>query len=290
MAPRKRGKGKFRGNEVKVMTRIGLALLLGAASAAAAAQSGSPLAAEAQALQQAAGSHRLILLGEMHGTREAPAFASELAGRYSEAGPLVLALEIHQSEQAAIDGYLASPGAAEDRARLLAGAFWQWPLAKNDGRRNAAAVALIDDARRLRAEGREVRVLAMDALSSGSDNQARDDAMATLLRAEFEKLPPEGRMLVLTGNVHAMRRKPLFAPPEMQVPMGSRLADLDVYSVDITATHGSFWGCMDLRCGPNRIHSRPPGSGPREDQPWDYDVVLPEYTVPKMIAEGKEQP
>ena len=55
--------------------------------------------------------------------------------------------------------------------------------------------------------------------------------MAGRIRAAFETLP-SGRLLVLSGNVHAMVAKPGYAPPEKQDPMGSYLRDLDPWSVD----------------------------------------------------------
>ena len=41
-------------------------------------------------IRSEAGSHRLILLGEMHGTREAPQLVGELVAAYSSQGPVLL--------------------------------------------------------------------------------------------------------------------------------------------------------------------------------------------------------
>jgi erythromycin esterase-like protein len=242
-------------------------------------------APEVAALRSAAGSHRLLLLGEMHGTREAPALAGRLAEEYAAAGPVVLVLEIHDTEQAAIGRYLDSEGSDDDLAQLLAGRFWQVTADRNDGRRNAAALALVEDMRRLRKAGREVSVLAMDP-GDLDGSQSRDKAMADFIRTALARMP-EGRMVVLSGNVHAMRRKPQYAPPEMQDPMGSRLADLDLFTINLGAAKGQFWACGQSECGPRKLFENPNASGPRVEQPWDYEVVLPDSTIASLVAEGK---
>jgi erythromycin esterase-like protein len=273
----------------KIARALCAPLLLAALSASAKPEPVATVPAqEVAALRSAVGTHRLLLLGEMHGTREAPAFASRLVADYAAEGPALLVLEIWQHEQAAIDRYLASDGDAAARAQLLSGPFWQVPLAKNDGRRNGAAVALLEDMRRLRHAGRDVQVLAMDPGDVGG-SQARDEAMAGFLRSAYGKMD-KGRMIVLTGNVHAMRRKPGFAPPEMQDPMGSRLADLDLYSVDLGAAKGESWGCPNWVCGPMKVQAHVQESGVQLGQPWDYEVLLPEYSIPAMMSEGKLQP
>jgi erythromycin esterase-like protein len=274
------------GAKVKRFLSALLCALLLAAQGAHAQPAGGPASidAEVAALRTAAGSHRLVVLGEMHGTREAPDFAGRLAAAYAREAPLVLALEIDASEQAAIGRYLVSAGTAADRATLLAGEFWNVSRAHNDGRRSGGVLALIEAIRRLRGEGRDVSVLAVDAGAHAADSQARDAAMARVLRACFSKLP-RGRLLVLAGNVHAMRRRPDFAPPEMQTPMASRLADLDLYSVNLTAAAGRFWNF-----GPRDLVSRPMGSGALVDDAWDYEVVLPQFTIADLVVEGRLLP
>ncbi|MEO8011177.1 MAG: hypothetical protein ABI650_05990 [Dokdonella sp.] len=62
--------------------------------------------------------------------------------------------------------------------------------------------------------------------------------MAYGLRAALSNLPNR-RLLVHTANVHAMLERPTFAAVEMQALMGSRLRDLDLYAVNITASDGA---------------------------------------------------
>lgn len=61
--------------------------------------------------QQLARTARIILVGEMHGTREFPALVARLACQALEAGrPLTLALEMPHEEEARLAAYVASDG------------------------------------------------------------------------------------------------------------------------------------------------------------------------------------
>jgi hypothetical protein len=244
---------------------------------------------------EVAGKH-LLMLGEMHGTAECPAIAGELAARWAtgaHAQPVLLGLEVASDDQARVDRYLASAGTAADRADLLAGKHWMDP--SHDGRDSAAMASLLERMRALRAAGADVAVALFDAPGDGE----RDGRMAARLRSAIAA-HPGSRVLVLTGNVHAMTG----APPEMfregkpytlPLTMARRLADLHPVSVDIRATQGDMWVCQDT-CG---VHALPPQrrtvDAPelaRNDpgSTWDYRIALPRFTaslpaVPAVPAE-----
>lgn len=239
-------------------------------------------------LRRAAGAHRLILLGELHGTRESPAIVRQLATQFADAGPVLVGLEILDTEQPAIDCYLASDGSPQARLKLRAGTFWQTPLASSDGRRNADVLALMEGLRRLRHAGRDVAVLAFDGVVDGTGgSQARDAAMAERIRVAFKRMA-YGRMLVLAGNVHAMHHKPGYAPPEMQDPMGSYLAELSPYAINITALGGRYQACIADTCGPREMHDMGLASGPRDGDPYDYELVLKRFTIARLVGPGSK--
>jgi erythromycin esterase-like protein len=236
---------------------------------------------------EAAGSHRLILIGELHGTQEAPAIVSRLVRQLSATEPVLLALEIHAGEQASIRAYLDSDGRPASRDRLLSRAFWQVPPERNDGRRSWDLVAVIESVRRLRLQGRDVGVLALDASRPGtSDSAARDAAMARRLRAAYGGLP-RGRVVALTGNVHAMRARPSFAPPEMQVPMGAHLRDLDPFSVNVSARSGQFRACTATACAARDAMPAAPATGPDTGETFDFQVVLPRFRPGLLITAAR---
>lgn len=49
-------------------------------------------------IRQHAGDHRLLVLGEFHGTRETPLLVRQLVDGYSRTGPVLLALELPRGE------------------------------------------------------------------------------------------------------------------------------------------------------------------------------------------------
>lgn len=234
----------------------------------------------AREIKSAAGDHRLIVLGELHGTREIPALMSALVSNYSEREPVVLALEVSRSEHAAISAYLASDGGHAAHEALLSSGYWHVPASRHDGRRTEEMLELIEATRKLRVRGRDVAIYPFDVVVSGRGSEIRDQAMASYLRQAHKKLA-KGRLLVLTGNVHAMLRKSSSCQ-QCQTPMTSYLLDLNPYSIDVKAKQGTFLGCAK-ECGPMSTQSAS-NSGPLyEGSAYSYRYVLPEFTQGTLI-------
>jgi len=273
------------------------ALLIGVCAQAANAQEvrdTTRVAREAAALiDGAVGSRHMVMLGEFHGTVEIPAIAGELAARWTRGAgkqPVLLGLEAASADQARVNRYLASKGTVGDRADLIAGAHWTEPM--HDGRDSQAMAALIERVRALRAGGADVAIAMFDAPGAGE----RDARMAASLRSSI-KMHPSSRVLVLTGNVHAMTGKPremyndgkLFVPP---TTMARHLADLHPVSIEFRALQGDAWVCQDT-CG---RHALPTASrtmtGPTLEQhdpgeSWDYLMTLPRFTAsPPAVSTG----
>src|SRR5690606_38328881 len=124
-------------------------------------------------------------------------------------GPLVVALEIPRSQQAALDGFLIAADPLAARDRLLVNAFCHRDDDQHDGRRSHDMLDLLLHLHGLRATGRDVALLAYDVESGPAPvaRDARDAAMADRLRAAHDALP-DGTLLVLAGNAHAARRRP----------------------------------------------------------------------------------
>lgn len=236
-------------------------------------------------IQRVAGAHRVLLIGEMHGTRELPQLMAALVDGYVTDGPVLLGLELSRSGQGALRTYLDSDGSTLDRNALHAQPFLKPPNGRNDGRRNEHVLDLVEHVRILRAAGRDVSILLFDVVASRDGAQARDRDMAAYLRRAYRALPA-GRLLVVTGNVHAMHERPDFPDAaKFQTPMGRYLADLMPYSVDVSAAAGSYWACMQA-CGPQPAHAPSatsgPARGPYRDS-FDYQIVLPEVTPARLL-------
>lgn len=250
---------------------------------------GSALADEvATQIREHAGAHRLIVLGEYHGTRETPLLVRQLADDYSAAGtPVILALEMPRGENHLLARYLASDGGPAMRRALAGSAFWSVQDNQHDGRRSRDMLDLIEALRLLKEQGRDVRVLGYDVDASSDDNQQRDDEMAVELRRLYNDTSAQTRLLVLAGNVHAMRHRPADAPQEMQQrPMASQLIDLDLYSIRLEPLRGESWGCFGERCRalvlPVRA-ARAPKVDTALDRMYDLIVWLPMVSLARLV-------
>lgn len=243
------------------------------------------IGAATQAIIEHAGTRRLILLGESHGTREIPDLVHALAAEYARREPVVVALEMPHGEQASLDAYLRSDGGMDARTTLPARAFWTRHDDQHDGRRSEDMLDLVEDVRRLRAIGHDVALLAYDMNPDAPriDRDARDRFMARVIRTAYGSLS-HGRVLVLGGNVHAMLERPSNAPPQMQTPMGAHLRDLLPVSVRIGAGRGQSWACIRPRpCGPVAADHSPRKTGPHP-MPHTFGVMLERFTVARLIG------
>jgi erythromycin esterase-like protein len=243
-------------------------------------------------LLKAVGGHRLVLLGEIHGTRETPALVGALVDRESAAGDkVILGLEIVAQDQAGVDRYLRSRGHAADRAALLAGSHWRDPM--HDGRDSAAMFDLIEYVRSLREQGRDIEIVFFDP----GNVDDRDRGMADCLRGAIARAR-QAKVLVLTGNVHAMTAAPpwemLDGGKRIDPPMtaGRLLADLQPFSIDIGAAAGNAWNCTGT-CGVHPTFARGAGNAapslefldPSESA-WDAVLLLPRFSASPPAIEA----
>ena len=235
-------------------------------------------------LAAAIADHRLVLLGEIHGTREIPGLVGTLVERESARGKVILALEIIAKDQAGVDRYLRSSGSAADRSALLSGAHWREPT--HDGRDSAAMLELIERMRRLRGQGRDVAIVFFDP----GNVDDRDRGMAGNVRAVVAGAP-DARVLALSGNVHAMTAAPPWemfdGGKRIEPPMtaGRLLADLHPFSIDIEATTGDAWTCTGA-CGVHPVRAREArGAVPRlelyspSESAWNAALLLPRFSA-----------
>lgn len=196
-----------------------------------------------------------LILGELHGTREVPAFAASLVCQAARTTATVLALEVPYTEQARIDAFLASNGDAKARADLLRGDFWDFPM--QDGRRSEAMVSLLDTVRRWRARGAVVSVIAFD---TDVPPDVRDAEMGQRLATARQK-DPQALLLVVTGGVHASR-EPEAAFVPMAVHFGKLTPPHHIVSLAMKHSGGQAWVCTD-NCGPHEAAGTPDPGSPR---------------------------
>lgn len=230
---------------------VALTLWVGSAAAASPACDGAvrdgeqTRAAALRSLACALQSHRLLLVGELHGTAETPALLADLLRAQPARRPLRLGLEWPVTLQPQIDVYLHSNGTAAARAAFAAGYDWT----HYDGRMSQAWLALIDTLRDLHREGREVQIFAMEptygapaeVAASGGYLQVKEAGMARAIKEQLQKAPADALVAALMGNYHSRIGD---AMPDPDSSVTHRLAADHPLVVLPQAGHGTFWAMV----------------------------------------------
>lgn len=202
----------------------------------------------------------LLMLGEMHGTREAPLFLTRAACFALKKGlPVRVGIEHPIDEQARTAAYVA--GSLSRTGLLSQGA---WRRAHQDGRTSEAMLEVLEWLRAAKAAGRDVEVFTFDApLLTGNP---REEAMAAVLET-MAKANPSAVVLALTGNVHARVHPGVEWDLELQ-PAAWRLqrAGLTVIALDQAYGTGLAWMCaldnQRLACGARMVKGKYQGASP----------------------------
>jgi hypothetical protein len=269
-------------------------LLLGCSSTAHPPATPPPAPREVMALPrelEAPGS--TILLGEVHGTREVPAFVGRLVTQLAADRPVIVGLEIPPEELPSLSPYLASDGGAQARDAALRDPFWQAQF--QDGRRSVAMFELIEAMRVLRARGARVDIVCFDLSRSASAD--REEGMARNLLAA-RKAQPDATLVAFSGNLHTRRtHSPRFGNRDW---MAMRLASAGVAFVTLDARYadGSAWNCRGSTpgdCGPHEASGRGDERGIRLERSEDgaYDgwfglgpvTASPPAAFPELAAD-----
>lgn len=190
---------------------------------------------------------RWIVLGEMHGTNEMPEIFADAVCLTAQVSPTVVALELPAIDQPRIDAYLKSDGGPKAQQAFFEAYIWKSRV--KDGRSSEAFFRLCEQLRRWHKIGKVRAVIAFQPVrfKEPPTSAEYERAMADLI----EKNTPKGfRVLVLVGNVHAIRTKVDFGP-EPYLPMAGHLPRRNTISLDISSNGvSSAWACRGQgQCG-----------------------------------------
>ncbi len=194
----------------------------------------------------------VLVLGEFHGTVEAPALVGRAVKLALEKQlPVTVGLEIPRAEEPRVRTFLASSGEPPDRDGLLAGPFWQ--SSYQDGRGSQAMAALLEDLRRLAVAGHDLRVVCFDR--RGVQAVEREQSMADALASAIT-VAPRNLTIVLVGSLHAGLRR--GGVPGVSDSMAVRLARLlpetRLLALKLAYSGGTAWTCSsDGGCGIGRF-------------------------------------
>lgn len=175
---------------------------------------------------------QVLLIGEIHGTKEGPGFIDHIVCHLLEQQLAVsVGLELPQADQAVVDGYLASDGREPDLAKVLSLSFWAREY--QDGRASQAMFDLLESVRQLKQAGKDVELMLIDQPAADD----RDVAMANKIIEAAEKQVSRV-MVVLTGNYHNMIYP---GSGQMGTYVLDRLGAKRVLSLLQSYTGGSAW-------------------------------------------------
>lgn len=249
-------------------------------SAAPGADCGAP-----RGTRQLVATADIVLLGELHGTRESPqllhAIACAMAAEHPD-GNILVGLELPGAFNPLLEG-LDAETAEASVAALRAHPFWAEP---GDGRHSQAMLALLEKLVRWSAREPRLQVATIE-------NQNFDDAGARFF-AGLMQARNSRAAVVLAGNAHA-RRQPV--PGHGVAPFGQNLAaqaaGRRVLALKIEGGVSEAWLCLNAGdCGPHEIPGRDRGADafvelracPRGDCPFDGIVYLPRLTVSMPVS------
>jgi hypothetical protein len=193
-----------------------------------------------------------ILIGEVHGTNEAPRLVGDLACSLLARGKaLTIGLEFPQDLTSDLRRYLNSAGDDDARRELFSSRHWSRDASRQDGRASRAIYELIERMRQLRRGGAQVDLAGFDASPEirGSPEEiarTRSARNQTMADAATSLKKPGETLLLLAGNLHAVKY-PAEAPFPAKGTMAS-LMSVPPLAIAIRHRGGEFWACVP-RCG-----------------------------------------
>lgn len=182
----------------------------------------------------------VILLGEIHGNRQAPAAFSDIICHAIKVDLKVkVGFEFAERYTGAFDSFTREPDSDKALRELMGLSFWH--SESQDGKRSEAMLELMQQVRRWRLDdGANISMFGFDS-NGEPEGVSRDEAMAGHVE---ERADNRHVTLVLTGNYHS-RTNPPEEDGEWSKRMGHYLADsgLDVISVNAMIKGGLTWLC-----------------------------------------------
>jgi hypothetical protein len=223
---------------------------------------------------------RYVMVGETHGTNEAPELFADLACAASKKRHVMVALEQPPEDQPAIDAFLKSNGDADARVQFLKAGMWNQPM--KDGRSSQAMLNLFERLRQLKQEGRIRGAAAFQnydlSVPFSNANEGMNRGMAALLK-RLAAANPDALVLAYGGSVHMSHDN---VGDTGIASAAGRLPRAETKSVFIDGEEGSAWVCVNNECAPRpqspqnlvcRAGIRQVVMLPKDGEPRGFDAV-----------------
>jgi hypothetical protein len=264
------------------------------------------------ALTLFAGESDVLILGEVHGTREVPGIVVALLDDLAKLGYTTIALEVPRDQQTAIEDwgvgdtdvlppFFGNPG-ADGRGNREALAMvrralrppYNWTLICFD--ETEAEMASLVSERQL--NNAKVKSVETDAPLSPDDivslSRTRDAAMARYLESGRRKLAAGAKILAISGNLHARTasRVPASHPlaafwPSFAANLAGYDPKLQVRSMNIQAFGGEYFNEGKVQSFSPRRMERVKFARTRKSD-WDAELDLPTASAATFVQPPKD--
>lgn len=186
---------------------------------------------------------RILVVGETHGTVEAPAAFLGLVCEAARQGPVTVGLEMPESDQALLDFVMEATDEAT-AARILRGGDFGDPR-RNDGRNSQAMFDMILGFWRLKAAGHDIALRPfaprMSFIRGRSQGWWELEMGYRMSRPLVDR--PEARLLILVGDLHA-RKIGYGDRGGIGLPAAGHLHPADTLTVHFAQQGGESWSCQ----------------------------------------------
>jgi len=183
---------------------------------------------------------RLVLIGEAHGTNEAPAFTLDLVKSLAREGPVTVGLEFPRDLEPQVNKFVQTG----DRAILWALPFFR-ERDQHSGRASQAVIQMLRELKNIRG----VKIFCYDLPTTAKAGVKRDTEMARAIYLHMKE-HKKPFYVVLSGNIHSRLSKGF--PGNSEYPtMGSELLSLSrgkiglgtVTNIMVRSYEGTAWQC-----------------------------------------------
>jgi len=187
---------------------------------------------------------KVVVVGELHGTREIPAFVLQIIKIMQEKEKdLTIGFEIERNMQPLMDDFIKTG----DLSKFIEHDYFK----TQDGRTSEAMGSLFVEVRRIPG----IRIICFDVTSTTSSFE-RDSLMGINLAELFTS----GKMVILTGNLHASLQAGFWKPNfKSATYYFKKLRNLgsDMVSLNSYFGSGTLWNCTQEGCGERAAYSDP---------------------------------
>jgi len=263
-----------------ILTGAALAVLMGASSPVLAQSvEAAAVCAPVQGLPEVLGRPglRYLVMGEIHGTAEAPAVFGDLVCAAAATRSVVVGVEWPASSQPMLDAFLSEADEAVALKRLMEAPAWK----RADGRDSRAMLQMLIRVRELDRKGGEVSLAAFDfEIPAPGTSDERERSMADLLiRAGAAR--PDALVVALTGMGHADRDGFTSMQPPVQ-SMAQHLPAEASATLALARSGGEAWMCRTTEgvstCGPVALTTR--------EEPAPRGLVAPRSGFDAILSIG----